>query len=83
MAIRDKLIFLSTITRILHHFSVSFLVSDHFHVMCAIDNATIKRSEAQFCLRWSKSAAPPTPSAPSTFAPFTFAGGVTLDVIMA
>ena len=83
MAIRDKLIFLSTITRILHHFSIPFPVSDHFHVMCAIDNTTVKRSEAQFRLRWSKSAAPPTPSAPSTFAPFTSAGGVTLDVIMA
>ena len=31
---RDKLIFPSAITRILRHFSVSFLVSDHFHVMC-------------------------------------------------
>ena len=28
-------------------------------------------------------AAPPTLSAPSTFAPFTSAGGVTLDAIMA
>ena len=31
---RDKLIFPSAITRILRHFSVSFPVSDHFHVMC-------------------------------------------------
>ena len=36
-ATRDKLIFASTITRILRHFSVPFPVSDHFHVMCAID----------------------------------------------
>ena len=43
-AIRDKLIFPSAITRILCHFSVPFLVSDHFHVMCAVDVATIKRS---------------------------------------
>ena len=42
---RDKLIFRSAITRILRHFSVTFLVSNHFHVMCAIDAATIKRSE--------------------------------------
>ena len=38
----DKLIFPSAITRILRHFSVPFLVFDHFHVMCAIDHATIK-----------------------------------------
>ena len=44
-ATRDKLIFLSAITRILHHFSVPFPVSDHFHVMCAIDAVTIKQSE--------------------------------------
>ena len=43
---RDKLIFPSAITRILHHFSVPFPVSDHFHVMCAIDAVTIKQSEA-------------------------------------
>ena len=45
-ASHDKLIFPSTITRILLHFSVPFLVSNHFHVMCAIDAATIKQSEA-------------------------------------
>ena len=47
----DKLIFPSTITRILHHFSVPFPSSDHFSIMCAIDYATVKRSEAQFRLR--------------------------------
>ena len=45
-ASRDKLIFPSAITRILRHFSVPFLFSDHFTVMCAIDYATVKRSEA-------------------------------------
>ena len=83
MAIRYKLTFLSIITRILHHFSVSFPVSDHFHVMCAIDAVTIKRSEARFRSRRSRSAAPPTPSTPSTFAPSTSIEGVTLDAIMA
>ena len=39
---RDKLIFLSVITRILRHFSVPFPASDHFTYMCAIDAATIK-----------------------------------------
>ena len=43
---RDKLIFPLAITRILRHFFVPFPVSDHFHVMCAIDTATVKESEA-------------------------------------
>ena len=47
----DKLIFPSTITRILRHFSVPFPSSDHFTVMCVIDYATVKRSETQF---WSR-----------------------------
>ena len=47
-ASRDKLIFLSTIPRILHHFSVLFPSFNHFTVMCAIDYATIKCSKAQF-----------------------------------
>ena len=48
LASRDKLIFPSTITRILHHFSIPFPSSDLFTVMCAIDYATVKRSEASF-----------------------------------
>ena len=44
----DKLIFPSAITRILCHFSVPFPSPDHFTFMCAIDYATVKRSEAQF-----------------------------------
>ena len=42
----DKLIFPAAITRILCHFSVHFPLSDHFTFMCAIDAATVKRSEA-------------------------------------
>ena len=38
----DKPIFPSAITRILRHFSVPFPVSNHFHVMCAIDATTVK-----------------------------------------
>ena len=67
-ASRDKLIFPSTITRILHHFSVPLRVSDHFTHICAIDAATVKRSEAQFRSR-QKSTTPPSHSAPSRFAP--------------
>ena len=45
---RDKLIFPSAITWILCHFSVPFPSSNHFSVICAIDAATVKCSEAQF-----------------------------------
>ena len=55
-ATRDKLIFPSAITRILHHFSIPFPISDHFHVMCDIDAAPMKRSEAQLRSRWSGTA---------------------------
>ena len=43
----DKHIFPSTITRILCLFSISFPMSDHFFVMCAIDEVIVRRSEAQ------------------------------------
>ena len=65
----DKLIFPSTIMRILRHFSVPFPSSDHFTSMFAIDYATVKRSEAQFRSWQSDSAAPSSRSAPSRFAP--------------
>ena len=42
---RDKLIFPSSIIRILRHFSIPLSASDHFSVMCDIDVATVKRSE--------------------------------------
>ena len=51
--------------------------------MGAIDVATVKQSEAQFQLRRSESAAPPTPLAPSTSTPSSSASGVTLGDIMA
>ena len=84
---RDKLIFPFAITRILRHFSVPFPSSDHFTVMCAIDYATVKRSEAQFRLLQSDLAAPPSHSAPSHSAPSKSApssssGNVTLGDIM-
>ena len=46
-ATRDKLIFPSAITRIIHHFSISYPESDHFFVMGAIDVATVRWSDAQ------------------------------------
>ena len=45
MTSRDKLIFPLAIMMILCHFSVPFLISNHFHVMCVIDTATVKRSK--------------------------------------
>ena len=85
---RDKLIFPSAITTILHHFSAPFPLSNHFSFMCAIEATTIKRSEVQFRSRQSDSAALPSRSAPSCSAPSTFApsssmGDVTLGDIMA
>ena len=47
MATRDKLIFLSAITQILRHFSISYPKSPHFSVMGAIDAVTVRRSAAQ------------------------------------
>ena len=86
-ASRDKLIFPSVIIRILRHFSVPFLSSDHFSIMCAIDYATVKRSEAQFRSRQMDSAAPFSRSAPSRFTPFASApssfGDVSLGDVMA
>ena len=46
MATYDKLIFPSALTWILCHFSVPFPSFDHFSIMCTIDYATVKRSEA-------------------------------------
>ena len=79
----DKLIFPSVITQILCNFSITFLSSDHFPVMCAIDYATVKQSEAQFRSRRFGTAAPPTPSAPSTSAPSYSISRLTLEDIMA
>ena len=45
-ATRDKLIFPSAITRILHHFFVPFPFSTHVSVICAVVAATVKHSEA-------------------------------------
>ena len=83
----DKLIFPSAITRILRHFSIPFPFSDHFTDMCAIDYATVKRSEAQFRSRQSDSIAPssrfaPSRSAPSASVPSS-SGDVSLGDVMA
>ena len=82
---RDMLIFPLAITWILCHFSVSFPASPPFLVMGAIDRATVRRSEAQLRLRQprTETATPLAFTAPSTSAPSSFAGGVTLEAIIA
>ena len=85
---RDMLNFPSAITRILCYFSVPFPLSNHFTFMCAIDAATVKRSEVQFWSRQSDSTAPSSRSAPSrsassTSAPSSSMGDVMLGDIMA
>ena len=50
--------------------------------MCAIDYATVKRSEAQFRSRQSDLATPPSRSTPSTSAPPSSSSDVTLGDIM-
>ena len=79
-ASRDKLIFPSAITRILRHFSIPFPSSDHFTAMFAIDYVTVKRSEAQFQLWQSDSAAPSSRSAPSRSTPSASAPSSSGDV---
>ena len=85
MATCDKVIFSSAITRIIHHASISYPESPHFSIMGAISGAFIRRSEAQLRLKQprTKTTPPPASSTPSTFAPFSFVGGVTLEAIMA
>ena len=68
--------------RILRHFSVLFPFSDHFTVMCVIDYATVKRSEAQFRSRQLDSATPSSRSAPSASAPSS-SSDVSLGDVMA
>ena len=84
---RDKLIFPSAIMRILRHFSFPFPSSNHFTIMCAIDYATVKRSEAQFWSWQSDSATPSSRSTPSRSTPFASVpsslGDVSLGDIMA
>ena len=81
----DKLIFLSAITQILCHASFSYPESPHFSMMCVIDTATVRRSEAQLRSKRPRTemATPPASSAPSTSAPYSSASGVTLEVVMA
>ena len=81
----DKLFFPSTITWIIRHFSISYLELNQFFVMCTIDAAAVRWSEAQLRPRWpqTETATLPTSSTPSTSTPSSSVSGVTLDEIMA
>ena len=82
--IRDKLIFPLANMQILHHFSVFYPEFPHFLVICAIDVATVRQSKAQLQPKWprTETVTPPASFAPSTSAPSSSVGGVTLEVVM-
>ena len=71
--------------RILRHVSISYPESPHFSVMCAIDAAIVRWSEAQLQSKrsWTKTTTPPASSTLSTSTPLSSTGGVTLKAIMA
>ena len=83
-ATRNKLIFSSAISWILRRAFVSYPKSSHFSMMCAIDTAIVRRSEAQLRTKWPRieTVNPPTSSTPSTSTPSFSAGGVTLKVVI-
>ena len=81
----DKLIFPSTITRLLRHLSIFYPESPYFTYMCVIDVATVRQSAAQLRPRQPQTqmAAPPASTVPSTSTSFSSTGRVTLEAIMA
>ena len=85
MATHDKLIFPSTTTQILHHFSIPIPDSPFYTTMGAIIATSVRRSEAQLQLKRQRTETTdsPAPSIPSISAPSSSAGGVTLEAIMA
>ena len=80
LASRDKLIFPSAITRILRHFFIHFPSFDHFTIICALNYAIVKCSEAQFWSWQTDSAALSSHSAPSRFTPSASAPSSSGDV---
>ena len=81
----DKLNFPSAIIRILHNFSVPIPDSPYFTVMGAISAVSVWRSKAQLRLKrpQTEMTDPLASTIPSTPAPSSSGGGVTLEVIMA
>ena len=84
--IHNKLIFPSAITRIIRHFSISNLESNHFFVTGAIDAMNVRQSEAQLRPKQPRMETIDlvASTVPSSFAPSTSTvGGVTLEAILA
>ena len=82
---RDKLIFPSTITRILRHFSIHIPDSPYYTTMGTIDAGSVQRNEAQLQPKWPplESINPAVSAIPSTSTPFSLTSDVTLEAIMA
>ena len=82
---RDKLNFPSAIMRILRSFFVPIPDSPYFTVMGAISATSVRRSKAQLQLKRPRTELtdPSASTIPSTSAPSSLGGGVTLEVIMA
>ena len=80
----NKLIFPSTIMRILRHFSIPIPDSPYFTIIGAISAASVRRSKAQLLLKRprTKTIDPAAPAVPSTSTPSSSGGGVTLKAIM-
>ena len=85
MVTRDKLIFPSAIMQILRHFSIPIPDYPYFTVMGAISTTSIQQSEAQLQSKRPrmKTTDPLASTIPSTSAPSSLGGGVTLEAIMA
>ena len=83
-ATHDNLIFPSTITQIIRHFSISILDSHLFTVMGAISLVFVRRSEAQLRLKQPQTERTDSsaPFIPSTSAP-SLSGDVMLEAIIA
>ena len=81
----DNLIFPSTITQIIRHFSISILDSHLFTVMDAISLVSVRWSEAQLRLKRPRTERTDSsaPSIPSTSAPSSSSGDVMLEAIIA
>ena len=81
----DKLIFPSTITRVIRQSSVPYPEFAHFIIMGAISAMSVQRSEAQLQPKrpWTETMTPPTHSFPSTCAPSSSTGGVMLEAVIA
>ena len=81
----DKLIFPSAITQILRHFSIPIIDSPYFTIIGSISTAYVRRSKAQLRPKqpWTEMTDPLDSTIPSTSAPTSLGGGVTLKAIMA